>query len=205
MGSYDERIFHAIARLIHERDPVLDEDEIKRQALDLIGEHARAEVADSISSKHPALRKKELEYLQKQAEGLADALENLSLSSKIVLGLVSDPEQLPDLQCLQLEAKKLGVSLQEGLKKKPAPSIGRKKLFARESLIEEATNVFEKAYGVNLSNWPKPRSQQSRDIKHKYFKFVRAYMPDQNLYERKEQFETLKKAARRYIFSRQNK
>ena len=65
MGSYDERIFHAVAKLIHEREPVLDEDEIKRQALDLIEEHAREEVAGSISSKHPALRKKELEYLQK--------------------------------------------------------------------------------------------------------------------------------------------
>lgn len=202
MESYDQRIFQAVARLIHERDPKLDEDEIRRQALVLVNEHVRAADALEIYSQLPAPKKNELEDLKKQAEGLADALEKLSFQSSTVLRLVSDPKQLPDLSCLQLEAKKLGKILREGLKKIPAPRKGRKKSHARDSLIEEATNIFEQVYDVNLNDLPEPPTQQSRNIKHEYYLFVRTYMPDHNLYQRQEQFETLKKAADRYLSSR---
>ncbi len=202
MESYDERIFHAVARLIHERDPMLGNDEIKRQALDLMSEHVRAAAVHSISQQHSAPKPNELEKLQKQAEGLAVALENLSLQSDIVLRFVSDPRLLPNLSCLQRDAKFLSEALLEGLKNMPPPpGRGRKKDFAQESLFEEATNVFEQAYGVRLP-LPKPKLQQSKNINHKYFLFVRTYMPSQNLYQRQEQFDTLKKAANRYLSSR---
>ena len=203
MESYDERIFHAVAGLIHERDPMLDNDEIKRQALDLMREHVRTAVVHSISQHHSAPKPNELENLQKQAERLADALENLSLQSDIVLRFVSDPRPLPNLSRLQQDAEFLSEALLEGLKNMPPPpGRGRKKDLAKESLFEEATKVFEQAYGVSLNDLPKLPTQQRRNIKHKYFLFVRTYMPNQNLYQKQEQFETLKKAVSRYLSSR---
>ena len=205
MESRDERIFHAVASLILERDPKLNEDETKWQALDLIKEHVRAAPALSIDSRLPAPKQNELEDLQKQAEGLADALENLSFESSIALHFVSDPKQLPDLSRLQLDAADLSGALREGLKKIPEPRRGRKKDFAQEILIGEATNVFEQASGVSLNDLPKPPTQQSRSIKHKYYLFVRTCMPEPHLYESREQFTTLKKYVDRYLRDRLKK
>ena len=75
-------------------------------------------------------------------------------------------------------------------------------MIERNSLIEEATNVFEQAYGVNLNGLGKPRAPKNKNIKSKYFIFIRRYMPDQHHYETDSQFETLKTAAKRYLKSR---
>ena len=199
--SYIERIFRAIAKLILERDPELDKDEIKRQALDLIEENVRAEAALSTLSQGPAPKPNELEGLQKQARDLADALENLSFQSKIVLSFFSDRMSLSDQTRVQRDAKNLGEILRQGPKKKPLPRRGPKKDFAKEDLIKEATNVFEQACGVSLNDLSKLPMQQSRNTKNKYYSFVRTYMPEQRLYKSKSQFDTLKKAADRYLVS----
>ena len=205
MDSREKRIFHAVANLINERDPALDKDEIKRQALALIKECVRVAPALSNDSQLHAPKQNELEQLHKHAEGLADALENLSFGSRIELHFVSDPKQLPNPSRLQLDARDLGDALQEGLKKKPRARRGRRKDFAQALLIKEATNVFEQASGASLNDLPKPPTQQSRNIKRKYYLFVRTYMPAQRLYESRVQFDTLKKAADRYLIKRLKK
>ena len=171
MEQYDQRVFRAIAKLILERDPKLDKDEIGRQALDLLNEHVRAAAALSTHPQQPAPRPNELEDLQKQARGLADALENLSFQSKIVLSFFSDRMSLSDQTRVQRDAKNLGEILRQGLKKKPLPRRGPKKDFAKEDLIKDATNVFEQAYGVSLKDLPKLPMQKRRKTKNKYYSF----------------------------------
>ncbi len=206
LNAYDKRIFEEVAKLIHGRDPSLDESAIKREALNILAEHVRAvSVSDLLGADQPTQMRAELEQLHKHAEGLADALENLSFGSRIELHFVSDPKQLPNPSRLQLDARDLGDALQEGLKKKPPARRGRRKDFAQEILIKEATNVFEQASGVSLNDLPKPPTQQSRKSKRKYYLFVRTYMPAQRLYESRVQFDTLKKAADRYLIKRLKK
>ena len=66
MESYEERIFHAVAKLIHERDPELDEDERKRQALELTDKLGRIAAAHKIFPRQPASKQDKLKDLQKR-------------------------------------------------------------------------------------------------------------------------------------------
>ena len=202
MESYDDRIFRAVAKLIHERDPELDEDETERQALELTDKLGRLGTVHSKFPQQPAPKQNELEDLQKKAAGLAKALENLSRSSSVVLNFFSGPKQLPDLSRLQLDAKSLGEILREGLKKKPPSKAGPKEHFRRKDLIEEAAIVFERASGINLDDFSDKIAHKSKVAMHKYFIFLRTCMPDATLYEKEGQFDTLKKFARRYLESR---
>ncbi len=58
LNAYDKRVFGAIAKLIHERDPSLGEDEIEREALDLMGDHVRA--ASVLSLLRPISKRRDL-------------------------------------------------------------------------------------------------------------------------------------------------
>ena len=201
MESYIERIFHAVEELIRKRDPELGEDEINRQALDLIEENVRPEAALSTLPQGPAPKPNELEDLQKQARGLADALENLSFQSKIVLSFFSDRMSLSNQTRVQRDAKNLGEILRKGLEEEPPPRRGRRKDFAKEDLIKEATDVFEQAYGVGLKDLPELPMPKRRKTKQEYYSFVRTYLSIQNIYELDSKFETLKKYAKRYLES----
>ena len=206
LNAYDKRIFEEVTKLIHGRDPSLDESAIKREALNILAEHVRAvSVSDLLGADQPTQMPAELEQLHKHAEGMADALEKLSRQSDIELRYISGSKRLPDLKRLQLDAADLSEALREGLKKKPPARRGRQRDFAQENLLEEATTVFEQAYGVTLNDLPKPPTQKSRNIKHRYHQFVRIYMPEPHRYESQEQFDTLKKYSNRYLESQDKK
>lgn len=196
LNAYDKRVFDAIAKLINERDPRLGEDEIEREALDLMGDHVRA--ASVLSLSGPKSERSELEQLEEKSRELADALESLSFQAQLELRYISGSAPLPDLKRLQLDAAELANALWEGLKKRPPPDAHRSKDVRIESLIAEAVNVFEKAMGIRLKDLPKPESQKSRDMIHKLNQFVRNHMPIQSMYESDSEIDSLSTRVRRY-------
>ncbi len=204
LNAYDERVFDAIAKLIHDRDPSLGEDEIKQESLDLMRDRVQAASVLSLSSPdQPAPKREELENLYRHAVGMAGVLENLSTQSNIELRYISGSKQLPDLKRLQLDAKDLSDALREGLKKRPPLPKNRPKDVTMAILVEEATNIFEQATGVSLNDLPNPRSQHSRDIKHAFYQFVVKYMPNPDKYSSESQYNTLKAYICRYLKRRQ--
>ena len=127
MNAYDVRIFEEVAKLIHGRDPSLDEVAIKQKALNLLAKHARAVSVSLFDLEQTAPKRAELEQLYEYAEGMADVLENLSTQSDIELRFISGSKQLPDLSRLQQDAKVLSDALREGLEKRPPPKGNRPK------------------------------------------------------------------------------
>ena len=203
LNAYDERVFDAIAKLIHDRDPSLGEDEIKQESLDLMRDRVQAASVLSLSSPdQPAPKREELENLYRHAVGMAGVLENLSTQSNIELRYISGSKQLPDLKRLQLDAKDLSDALREGLKKRPPLPKNRPKDVTMAILVEEAVNIFEKATGISLNDWPNPKSQRSRNVKHKLNQFVRTYMPEPHKYNSESQFASLNKTVSRYLEDR---
>ena len=100
LKAYDERLFDAISKLIKERDPRLGEDEIKREAQDLMEHHVRA--ASVLSLSGPYSKRSELEQLKEKSKELADALKNLSFQANFELRYLSGSAPLPDLKRLQV-------------------------------------------------------------------------------------------------------
>ena len=202
LNAHEERIFKEVAKLIHERNPGLDEEAIKRQTLNLT-EHARAASVSLFDPEQSAQKPDELQQLYGFARGMADVLENISIQSGIELRLISGSEQLPDLNRLQQDAKVLSEALREGLKKRPPPKAHRPKDLTMNNFVEEATNIFEQATGINLNDLPEPRTQNSRNIKHTFYQFVVNCMPNPQKYNSTEQYNTLKKYIDRYLVARQ--
>ena len=165
--------------LINERDPKLGEDEIVREALNLMENHVRAASALSLSG--PKSERSELEQLRGKSREFADALESLSFQAQLELRYISGSEPIPDLKRLQLDAK------------------NRPRDVWMESLIGEAVIVFEKAMGINLSNLSNRRSQNSKKIIHNLNQFVRTFMPEPEKYSSESQFKTLSKRVSRHL------
>ena len=177
MSQY-EVIFHAVEQLILERDPELEISDVKEEALELTVKLMRADSVRCLHSQLPRPKKNELENLQKQAEGLADALENLSFNSKMVLLLKSDPQQVPNfLNRLQLDATDLSGSIKNSLQDAPPVPKKRKYTFALEDLILEAATVFEQALGVSLTDLRNPQSHISKTNKTKFYIFSKKLIP----------------------------
>ena len=200
LNAYDKRVLGAIEKLVHERDPSLGEDERKREALDLMGNHVRA--ASGLSLLGPISKRPDLEQLKGKSRELADALENLSPQSHIELRYISGSTPLPDLKRLQVDAEELTNALREGLKKRLPPKKHRPKDVTMAILVEEAVNVFEKATGISLNDLTEPKSQNSKNIIHKLNQFVRTYMPEVYKYSSESQFKSLSKVVRRYRIDR---
>jgi len=203
LNAYDKRVFGAIEKLIHERDPSLGEDEIKREALHLMGDHVRA--ASVLSLLGPISKRSDLEQLKGKSREFVDALENLSPQSHIELRYLSGSTPLPDLKRLQLDAEELSNALWEGLKKRPPPKQNRPKDVTMAILVEEAVNVFEKATGTSLNDLTEPKSQISKNIIHKLNQFVRTYMPEDYKYSSESQFKSLSKMVSRYRIDRRKR
>ena len=175
--SHYEVIFHEVEQLIHERDPELEKSDVIEEALDLTVKLFQADSVLCLRSQLPEAKEYELEKLQKQAEGLADALGNLSLNSKIVLRLSSDPQQVPNLKRLQLDATDLSGSIKNSLHNAPPARQGRKENFALKDLIREAANAFEQALGVRLTDLSDPRSPINKNNKTKFYNFALKLIP----------------------------
>ncbi len=219
LDAYDKSVFQAIAKLIKERDPNLDEEAINQEAGDLMGQHVRAVSVLSLRDPdQPDWDRGELEQLYEHAAGLAGVLKDLSPESRIELqymileNLPPEPkkeledlsvsELLSDLNRLHWDVQKLSDSLRGGLKKRPPTAQGRPKDILLAILVEEAVTVFEKASGIDLDNLPNPRSQNSRSKKHKLYKFVRVLIPKSIRYGSDEQFGALKDRVDQYIDDR---
>lgn len=203
LDAYDKSVFQAIAKLIKERDPNLDEEAINKEALDLMEQHVRAVSVLSLRDPNqPEWARGELEQLQIHAAGIARVLDNLSPESRIELKFLFGKIRLPDLKRLRHAAKNLSEPLQEALKKRPPAAKGRPKDIPLAILVEEAVTVFEKASGIDLDNLPNPRSQNSRSKKHKLYKFVRVLIPKSIRYGSDEQFGALKDRVDQYIDDR---
>ena len=203
LNAYDERVFDAIAKLIHDRDPSLGEDEIKQESLDLMRDRVQAASVLSLSSPdQPAPKREELENLYRHAVGMAGVLENLSTQSNIELRYISGSKQLPDLKRLQLDAKDLSDALQEGLKKRPPLPKNRPKDVTMAILVEEATDIFELATGIILNELPNPRAQSNRNIMHDFYQFVANYMLDPDKYNSESQYTSLTTYIKRYLTER---
>ena len=200
LNAYDKRVLGAIEKLVHERDPSLGEDEINREALNLMGDHVRA--ASVLSLLRPISKRPDLEQLKGKSRELADALENLSPQSHIELRYISGSTPLPDLKRLQLDVEELSNALWEGLKKRPPPKSNRPPDVTMAILVEEAVNVFEKATGISLNDLTEPRLQKSRNIIHKLNQFVRTFMPEEDKYRSVSQFNSLSKVVSRYRIDR---
>jgi hypothetical protein len=193
LDAYDWIVFTAIIKLIHERNPTLDEEAIKNEALDLMEQHVRAVSVLSLRDPNqPAWDRGELEQLHIHAAGIARVLRDLSFESEIELKLFFGSKRPPDLKRLHQDTKTLSDSLRDGLKKRPPAAKGRPKDIGLAILIEEAVTVFRKASGIDPANLPNPRSQKSRDKKHKLYQFVRVLVPKSIKYGSDEQFGALK-------------
>ena len=175
--SHHEIIFHAVEQLIHERAPELEKSDVKEEALELTVKLLRADSVRWLQSQLPKPKENELEKLQKRAEGLADALENLSFNSKIVLHLKSDPQQVPNLTRLQLDATDLSGSIKSSLHEAPPVPQSRKYSIALIALILEAANAFEQALGVRLTS--RPRSNVTNTNKTKFYNFAKILFPQE--------------------------
>ncbi len=203
LDAYDRNVFDEIVELIKERDPTLDEEEIRKEALDLMEQHVRAVSVLSLRDPDQAdWDRGELEQLHIHAAGIARVLKDLSLESEIELKLFFGKKRPPDLKRLHQDAKTLSDLLQDGLKKRPPPGRGRPKDIPLAILVEEAVTVFEKASGIDLDNLPDARSQLSRDKKHELYEFARVLIPESITYSSKSQFDSLKKMINRYLEQR---
>ena len=200
LDAYDRNVFDEIVELIKERHPTLDEEEIRKEALDLMEQHVRAVSVLSLRDPDQAdWDRGELEQLHIHAAGIARVLKDLSLESEIELKLFFGKKRPPNLKRLHQDAKTLSDSLQDGLKKRPPPGRGRPKDIPLAILMEEAVTVFKKASGIDPANLPNPRSQKSRNKKHKLYQFVRVLIPKSIRYGLDEQFGALKNRVDEYL------
>ncbi len=195
--GYQKRVFDEMVKLIRKRDPGRGTDEVEREARSLLESHVRAAPMPFLNRQRPPLTQREWIRLQKKIKALANELQNLPFDSKIVLSFCCSP--LPHLNRVPLDLEDLSRVLQEGLKKRLPPEQNRPKDVVKEDLVEEATEIFQKARGISLDQLSDPNSQHNKKIKKGLNDFVEIYIPDKYKFNSRS---ALSKYMNRFLKSR---